>query len=255
LIDNDRIDNDHTMSKLLEGRIALITGANRGIGLAIAKAYGRAGAQCILAGRNKAALERVAAEINATGGKASALGMDLERPASIAAAIDEIVRKFDRLDVFVANGASLGARKPIVNYPMDVWQQTFQINVHANLQLLQGLNGLLHKSDAGRVIFLSAAVATNAKATTGSYAVTKAALEAVARIYGIENKDSKVTVNTVSPGATRTAMRAAAAPDEDPLTLKTPEDIAPLFVEMAQSSYARHDEWIAADDWLKAKAK
>ena len=136
---------------------------------------------------------------------------------------------------------------------MAVWLHTFQVNVHANLQLLQGLDGLLRKSDAGRVIFLSAAVATNAKATTGSYAVSKAALEAVARIYGIEGKGGKVTVNTVSPGATRTAMRAAAAPDEDPMTLKTPEDIAPLFVEMAMPSYTRHDEWIAADDWLRAK--
>ncbi|MDP1909493.1 MAG: SDR family NAD(P)-dependent oxidoreductase [Hyphomicrobium sp.] len=241
------------MSKPLEGRIALITGANRGIGLAIAREYGRAGAHCILAARNKAALEAVAGEINAAGGKAEALGMDLERPASIAAAIDLIVRRHPRLDVFVANGASLGARKRIVDYPMDVWHHTFQVNVHANLQLLQGLDALLRKSDAGRVIFLSAAVATNAKATTGSYAVTKAALEAVARIYGIEGKGGTVTINTVSPGATRTAMRAAAAPDEDPMTLKTPEDIAPLFVEMATPSYTRHDEWIAADDWLKAK--
>jgi NAD(P)-dependent dehydrogenase (short-subunit alcohol dehydrogenase family) len=83
--------------------------------------------------------------------------------------------------------------------------------------------------------------------------VSKAALEAVARIYGIEGKGGKLTVNTVSPGATRTAMRAAAAPDEDPMTLKTSEDIAPLFVEMAMPSYTRHDEWIAADDWLRAK--
>jgi NAD(P)-dependent dehydrogenase (short-subunit alcohol dehydrogenase family) len=241
------------VSKQLEGRIALITGANRGIGLAIAKEYAREGAQCILAGRNRAALDKVVTEINATGGQASALVLDLERPESIQTAIEECTRRFSRLDVFVANGASLGARQPMIKYPLDVWRQTFQINVHANLQLLQGLDPLLRKSTAGRVIFLSAAVATNAKVGTGSYAASKAALEAVARIYGIEGKNTAIKINTVSPGATRTEMRARAAPEEDPMTLKTPEDIAALFVELALPTCQRHDEWIAADDWLKAK--
>ena len=240
------------MTGQLAGRIALITGANRGIGNAIAREYAREGAQCILAGRNMAGLDRVAAEIKAAGGKASALLLDLENPASIQAAVDQIAKSYPRLDIFVANGAALGARLPITQYPMDVWKQTFQINVHANLQLLQGLDPLLRKSDAGRVLFLSAAVATNAKAGTGSYAVTKAALEAVARIYAIEGKGSAIRVNTVSPGATRTEMRARAAPDEDPMTLKTPEDIAPLFVELALPSCDRQAEWIAADDWLKS---
>ncbi len=240
------------MTGQLTGRIALITGANGGIGTAIAREYAREGAQCILAGRNMAALDRVAAAIKAAGGKASALLLDLENPDSIRAAVDQIAKSYPRLDIFVANGASLGARLPITKYPMDAWKQTFQINVHANLQLLQGLDPLLRKSDAGRVLFLSAAVATNAKAGTGSYAVSKAALEAVARIYAIEGKGSAIRVNTVSPGPTRTEMRARAAPDEDPMTLKTPEDIAPLFVELALPSCDRQAEWIAADDWLNS---
>ena len=241
------------MSRQLEGRIALITGANRGIGLAIAREYAREGAQCLLAGRNRAALDKVVTEISAIGGKASPLVLDLERPESIQAALEDLTRRVPRLDVFVANGASLGARQPLIKYPLDIWRQTFQINVHANLQLLQGLDPLLRKSDAGRVIFLSAAVATNAKVGTGSYAASKAALEAVARIYGIEAKATAIRVNTVSPGATRTEMRARAAPEEDPMTLKTPEDIAPLFVELALPSCERHDEWIGADDWLKTR--
>ncbi len=241
------------MSGQLAGRIALITGANRGIGVAIAREYAREGAQCILAARNLAALNRVADEIKAAGGNATALLLDLEKPDSIQAALGQITKTYPRLDIFVANGASLGARRPITHYPLDVWKQSFQINVHANLQLLQGLDPLLQKSDAGRVIFLSAAVATNAKATTGSYAVTKAALEAVARIYAIEGKGSAIRINTISPGPTRTEMRARAAPDEDPMTLKTPATIAPLFVEMALPSCNRQAEWIDADEWLKSR--
>lgn len=242
------------MSRQLEGRIALITGANRGIGLAIAHEYAREGAECLLAGRNLSALEAVATSLKAAGGKATVIALDLENDLSIAAALDFITKTFPRLDIFVANAASLGARLPIIAYPLDVWKQTFQINVHANLLMLQGLDPLLKKSEAGRVIFLSAQVATVAKAGTGSYAVTKAALEALARIYMIEGKGSAIRVNTVSPMATRTEMRARAAPTEDPMTLKTPEDIAPLFVELALPSCDRQGEWINADHWLKVRS-
>lgn len=241
------------MSKPMSGRIALVTGANRGIGVAIAREYGRAGAQCLLAGRNVAELERVCAGIKAEGGDARAIQMDLERPESIAAAIEQITKSVPRLDVFVANAASLGARQPLVKYPLDVWRQSFQINVHANLQLLQGFDALLRKSDAARVIILSALVAVQAKVRTGSYAATKAALESLARVYGIESRESSITVNIVGPGATRTTMRARAAPDEDPMTIKTPEDIAPMFVEMASPSFTQRDAWLDADAWLKAR--
>jgi NAD(P)-dependent dehydrogenase (short-subunit alcohol dehydrogenase family) len=241
------------MSGQLSGRIALITGANRGIGLAIAKEYAREGAECILAGRNRAALDALAASFKAAGGKAHVVDIDLENDDSIRAATAKIAKDFPRLDVFVANAASLGARKPIISYPLDVWRQTFQINVTANLLLLQGLDALLRKSDAGRVVFLSAQVATMAKVGTGSYAVSKAALESVARIYMIEGQDTPIRVNTVSPMATRTEMRARAIPDEDPMTLKTPDEIAPLFVELGLASCMKQGEWINADKWLEAR--
>ena len=241
------------MSGQLSGRIALITGANRGIGLAIAKEYAREGAECILAGRNRTALDALAASFKAAGGKAHVVDIDLEDDDSIRAATAKIAKDFPRLDVFVANAASLGARKPIISYPLDVWRQTFQINVTANLLLLQGLDALLRKSDAGRVIFMSAQVATMAKVGTGSYAVSKAALESVARIYMIEGQDTPIRVNTVSPMATRTEMRARAIPDEDPMTLKTPDEIAPLFVELGLVSCMKQGEWINADKWLEAR--
>ena len=241
------------MSRCLEDRVALITGANRGLGLAIAQEYAREGATCILAARNLAALKKVATELSATGAKVVVVELDQESDDSIRAATKEIARQFPKLDIFVANAASLGARKPIISYPMDTWRQTFQVNVHANLLLLQGLDALLKKSDAGRVIILSAQVATVAKAGTGSYAVSKAALESLARVYMIEAKDTPIRVNTVSPMATRTKMRADAAPSEDPMTLKPPEAIAPLFVELAMPSCALQGEWINADKWLASK--
>jgi NAD(P)-dependent dehydrogenase (short-subunit alcohol dehydrogenase family) len=242
------------MNGQLEGRIALVTGANRGIGLAIAREYAREGAHCLIAGRNSAELEKVAASINESGGKATVIAMDLEDDSSIRAAISRITGLVPRLDIFVANAAVLGARVAIVKYPLDVWKQTFQVNVHANLLLLQGLDPLLRKSDAGRVIIMSAQVATVAKIGTGSYAVSKAALESLARVYMIEAQDSAIRVNTVSPMATRTEMRARAAPAEDPMTLKSPESIAPLFVELGSPSCQRQGEWINADKWMAARA-
>lgn len=233
--------------KQLHGRSALITGANRGIGLAIARAYAREGAHCILAGRTAAALEKVAGEI----GNASVLPLDLAKPDSIRAATRSLAASRPKLDIFVANAAVLGARVQLAEYPFDVWVDTFQANVHANLLLLQGLDPLLRKSDAGRVVILTTGVTRTPKAGSGSYAITKAALEAMAALYAQEAAGTPIRVNMVNPGPTRTQMRAQVMPKEDPMTLKTPEDIAPLFVELASPSCTRQTEWISADTWLK----
>jgi NAD(P)-dependent dehydrogenase (short-subunit alcohol dehydrogenase family) len=158
----------------------------------------------------------------------------------------------EKLDIFVANAAVLGARKPIVGYPFDAWVDTFQANVHANLLLIQGLDPLLRKSDAGRIVILTTGVARTPKAGSGSYAITKAALEMLASVYAQEIAGTPIRLNMVNPGPTRTQMRAQVMPKEDPLTLKTPEDIAPLFVELASPACTRQGEWISADAWLKS---
>lgn len=199
-----------------------------------------------------AGLERAASEINASGGRASALYLDLEQVESIRTAVEHVSKAHPRLDIFVANAAVLGARVPITKYPLEVWKQTFQVNVHANLLLLQGLDAMLRRSDAGRVVILTAGVARTPKVGTGSYAVSKAALEAMAGIYALEGAGSPIRVNMVNAGATRTEMRARAVPEEDPMTLKTPEDIAPLFVELASPACTRQGEWIVADEWMKS---
>jgi NAD(P)-dependent dehydrogenase (short-subunit alcohol dehydrogenase family) len=243
------------MAGRLKNRTALVTGANRGIGLAIAQAYAREGANVLLAGRNKAALDQLRDRIATQGGKAEVFLVELEKEDSVRALARAIKEKFQTLDILVGNGASLGARLPLIKYPLDTWRQTFRINVEANLILLAELDEALRRSDAPRVIMLSANVATQGKATTGSYAVSKAALEAIVRVYVAEAGPSPVRINIVSPGATRTEMRARAAPQEDPMTLKTPEDIAPLFVEMASPEYREQGKWVNADDWLASRAK
>jgi NAD(P)-dependent dehydrogenase (short-subunit alcohol dehydrogenase family) len=232
----------------LNGRTALVTGANRGIGFAIAQAYVREGARCIVSGRNPAAVRDAAARL-AGDGEVIALDLDLERPASVAAAISAVVA-LGRLDILVANGALLGARAPMLQYPLDLWRQVFQANVHANLQLIQGLDPLLRASDAGRVIFVISGAARRLRPGGGSYAATKGALEVLAGIYALEVASTRIRVNLVAPQPTRTDMRALVAPDEDPLTLKTPQDIAPLFVELAAPGCVRHGERIDADEWL-----
>ena len=234
----------------LEGRLALVTGANRGIGLAIAKAYVAEGARCVLAGRNVPALEKTAREL---GARATVLQMDMAQPDSLRATARSFAAANPKLDILVANAAVLGARKPMREYPLEVWMQSFQTNVHANLILLQELDAALRQSDAGRVIMVSSGAGRFPKAAGGSYAVTKAALDALAQVYSQEVADTAIKVNIVNPGPTRTPMRAAVAPQEDPMTLKTPEDLAPLFVELASPECTRSGEWIAADAWLKER--
>jgi len=243
------------MTLKLQDRIALVTGANRGIGLAVARLFAREGASLLLAGRNVEALARTRDEIAATGGNARVFAVSLDDPSSVRNLSREVADAAPRLDVFVANAASLGARVPLVKYPLDVWQHTFRTNVEANLLLLQALDPLLKASDSARVVMLSAGVARQGKATTGSYAVSKAALEAIVRIYAIETAGTSIRINVVNPGPTRTTMRAQAAPDEDPATLKTPEDIAPLFVELAAAECQRQGDVINADTWLAERKK
>lgn len=238
------------MTGRFKGRIALITGASRGIGAVIAKTFAREGARCLLAARNVDGLGRVVAEIKASGGDASAFALDLENNEAIESTIDSLKASTGTLDIFVANAALGGVRMPLIQYPLEVWMQLFQVNVHANLLLLTGLHPLLAKSDAGRVVIVSTGVSRIPKANTGAYAVSKAALEAMAGIYALEVAGTPIKINTVNPGPARTEMRAEAFPKEDPMTVKPPEALMPLFIELASAACTRQGEWIAADKWL-----
>ncbi len=227
----------------LEGRIALVTGASRGIGAAIAKAYAREGAQLILVARTVGALEEMDDAVRAEGAPPAVLvPLDLKLFDAIDQLGASLYERFGKLDVLVANAGILGTLSPTSHIDPKVWQQVIDINLTANYRLIRSLEPLLKQSDAGRAIFLTSGAAHGVRAYWGAYAVSKAGLEALVRDWSGELGKTNVKANLVNPGATRTGMRASAYPSEDPETLKTPEEIAEAFVELALPSETRQGE-------------
>ena len=221
-------------SQRLAGRLALITGATRGIGRAVALAYARQGAHVILVGRTVGALEEVDDEIREIGGSATLLTLDLKRHDKIDALGPTIYQRWQKLDILVGNAGILGPLSPLGHIAAETWDEVLQINLTANWRLIRTLDPLLRASDAGRAIFVSSGAAARPRAYWGPYAASKAALEALVRTYADEVANTTVRANLVNPGPTRTRMRAQAFPGEDPATLQTPDDIAPTFVRLAE---------------------
>jgi NAD(P)-dependent dehydrogenase (short-subunit alcohol dehydrogenase family) len=218
----------------LAGRLALVTGATRGIGRAVALTYAREGAHVILAGRTVGALEEVDDEIREIGGSATLLTLDLKRHDKVDALGPTIYQRWQKLDILVGNAGILGPLSPLGHVAAETWDEVLQVNLTANWRLIRTLDPLLRASDAGRAIFVSSGVATRPRAYWGPYAASKAALEALVRTYADEVANTAVRVNLVNPGPTRTRMRVQAYPGEDPATLKTPEDVAEAFVRLAE---------------------
>jgi NAD(P)-dependent dehydrogenase (short-subunit alcohol dehydrogenase family) len=217
----------------LKDRIALITGASRGIGRAVAEVFAREGAQVLLLARNRKALERVDDAIRKAGGKASLVPLELSDGKSVDALGPTLYERFGSLDILVGNAAILGRLSPLTHIPSEHWERSFAINVTANWRLIRTLDPLLRRSDAGRVIFVTSGVARSSRAYWAPYSVTKAALEALAKTYANETRDSRIKVNLIDPGATATSMRAEAYPGEDQATLSTPAQVAERFIALA----------------------
>jgi len=236
-----------TDQNFLAGRIALITGASRGIGAAVAKRFAMEGAHVILIARTIGGLEEVDDAIKANGGQATLVPCDLTDFEALDTLGPSLLERFNKLDVFVGNAGALGEMTPLSHYDAKAWHEVFDVNVHANWRLIRTLEPLLRRSDAGRAILVTSGAAANPRAFWGAYAVTKAAMETLAKVWASELENTDVRVNILNPGATRTGMRAAAFPGEDPLTLKTPEDLTDKFVEMASLAWTRHGEIIDAD--------
>jgi NAD(P)-dependent dehydrogenase (short-subunit alcohol dehydrogenase family) len=217
----------------LKDRIALITGASRGLGRAVALAFAREGAHVILLARNLKALEQLDDQITSSGGTATLIPLDLADGKKIDAIGPSLYERFGRLDVLVGNAAILGGLSPLTHTSSDKWERVLAVNVTANWRLIRTLDPLLRKSDAGRVIFVTSSVAQSCRPFWAPYSVSKAALEALAKTYANETADSAINVNLIDPGATATRMRAEAYPGEDPSTLPTPEQAAEEFIDLA----------------------
>lgn len=217
----------------LSGRVALITGASRGIGYFLAKELAAAGAHVIAVARTVGGLEELDDEIRAAGGEATLVPLDLTDMAGIDRLGGAIHERWGKLDILVANAGILGVIAPIGHVEAKVFERVMAINVTGTWRLIRSVDPLLRKSDAGRAIIMSSGAAHSARAYWGPYAASKAAVEAMARSWADETKNQPLRVNSVNPGATRTAMRAQAMPGEDPQTLPHPSEIASKIVALA----------------------
>jgi NAD(P)-dependent dehydrogenase (short-subunit alcohol dehydrogenase family) len=217
----------------LAGRVALVTGASRGIGRATALAYAGAGAHVIALARTQGALEDLDDAIRQAGSSATLVPADLQDFAALDRLAAAIRERWGKLDILLGNAGLLGELAPLPHLDQPVWDAVMAVNVTANWRLIRALDPLLRASDAGRALFLTSGAAYKATAYWGVYAVSKAALDALVRTYAAETAQSPVRVMLVNPGPLRTAMRRAAMPGEDPETLRTPDDLAPHLVRLS----------------------
>lgn len=240
--------------KPFAGKIALVTGASRGIGRAVALALGKAGAHVIVTARSVAALEDLDDEIRDGGGNATLLQLDLAEGDRIDVLGPTLIQRWQHLDILVANAGVLGPLSPLPHITDSAWDEVLAVNLTANWRLIRTLDPLLRRAPAGRAVFVSSGAAQAKNAYWGPYSVSKAALEALVKTYALECASTDVRVNLVNPGPIRTAMRAKAFPGEDPATLATPAEIAPLFLELASAAHAGSGAVVNFKDWAAQRS-
>lgn len=225
------------MTQPLASRIALVSGASRGIGYATARALAKAGAHVIAVARTQGGLEELDDDIRKDGGTATLVPLnltDFDGIARLGAALNE---RHGKLDILVGNAGIAGPSSPLGHIEMKPWQDVMAINVTANFQLIRCMEPLLQQSDAGRAVFVTASAAGEANAYRGPYAASKAALDTLVRCWANETASTPLRVNLFDPGPIRTRMRATVFPGEDPMTLDTPEQVADLIIPMCLPSW------------------
>ncbi|WFU29770.1 SDR family NAD(P)-dependent oxidoreductase [Bradyrhizobium brasilense] len=227
------------MTKPLASRIALVTGASRGIGFATAVALAKAGAHVVAVARTQGGLEELDDEIRTAGGSATLVPLSLTDYDGIARLGLALHERHGKLDILVGNAGTAGPSSPLGHIELKPWNDVFAINVTANFQLIRCMDPLLRQSDAGRAVFVTSGVAHKANAYLGPYAASKAALEALVRSWANETANTALRVNLFSPGPIRTRMRAQVFPGEDPMTLDTPDMAAEFIVPMCSPDWTK----------------
>jgi NAD(P)-dependent dehydrogenase (short-subunit alcohol dehydrogenase family) len=225
------------MANPLANRIALVTGASRGIGYATARALAKAGAHIVAVARTQGGLEELDDEIRQGGGSATLVPLnltDFDGIARLGAALHE---RHGKLDILVGNAGVAGPSSPLGHIEMKPWNDVLSVNVSANFQLIRCMEPLLRNSEAGRAVFVTSGAASKASAYLGPYAASKAALEALARVWANETASTTLRVNLFNPGPIRTRMRATVFPGEDPMILDSPEQAVEFIVPMCLPSW------------------
>lgn len=244
------------MSELiLAGRIALVTGASRGIGRASTLGLARAGAHVIVSARTQGALEELDDQIFAETGKhATLMPFDLADGAALERIGQAVYERFQKLDIFVHAAASLGTLTPVSHYEPKDFNKVIMLNLNATYRLIRALEPVLKFSDAARAIFITSSVAQKPQAFWGGYAASKAGMEALVKTWADEMEVTPIRAAIVNPGAMRTRMRAEAFPGEDVTTLPPAEDIIPLIVDLARPDKTPPSEIIDRRTWINPTA-
>ena len=238
--------------KRLDGKIILVTGASRGIGRAIALEAAKHGAELIITGRTTGALEEVDDEIKNLGSNSVIVELDQTDLPAIPRLAAAIGSRWGRLDGFVANAGQLGQLSPMAHTDPEIFERTMMVNLTSIFHMIQAFDGLLRASDAGRAVLVTSGASVGARPFWGGYAVSKAGLDSLGRAWAAESEQTNMKINLLDPGGTRTAMRAAAFPGEDPMTLPSAEEIATVFVDLLAGDCPHHGERLIARELLKS---
>lgn len=236
---------------ILDGRIALVTGASRGIGYFAAREFAREGAHVIALARTVGGLEELDDEIKSAGGSATLVPVDITDFDALDRLGASIFERWGKLDCLLGNAGVLGQVSPLGHIDVKEFEKTFAVNVTANWRLIRSLDPLLQQSDAGRALFVTSGSAGANKPFVGPYGASKAALEALVKTYANENTLTNICANLIDPATLRTGMRAQYAPGEDPKTVRHPQEIAATLarlVSVATTENGRIFDF-ASDAW------
>ena len=239
----------------LAGKIALVTGASRGIGAAVAERFAAEGAHLVLAARTVGGLEEVDDKIRTAGGSATLVPLDLRDFIKIDELAAAIYERYGHLDILVGNAAEFGTFSPLGHIEPALWGEIIDLNLTANWRLIRAMDPLLRAAEHGRAIFVTSGIARAPRAYWGPYAVSKAGLEALVKTYAAEIEKTKVRANLLGPGVVRTRLRARVFPGEDPMSLPPPESVVEAFIQLAMPDCERNGHILSASDLIDTQSR